>query len=111
MDEVGKNTLEEMRNAAWYNKWIYDYFSKCLKGEILEIGCGIGNFVPFLVKSGKLTSTDVNEDYIKKLKQEFPKVEFGLGDIEHNRFDFKNKKFDTIISLNVFEHIKDDEKA
>ena len=111
MDEVGKNTLEEMRNAAWYNKWIYDYFSKCLRGEILEIGCGIGNFVPFLIKSGKLTSIDVKNSYIENLKKEYVGVKFGLGDIENNTYFFKNKKFDSIISLNVFEHIKDDEKA
>jgi len=111
MDKVGKDTLLEMRNAAWYNKWVYDYFRKYLRGDILEIGCGIGNFVEYLVKSGKLTSIDIKNEYISKLKREYKDVQFGYGDIENNKFFFKKGRFDSIISLNVFEHIEDDQKA
>lgn len=111
MDIVGETTLREMRGAKWYNEWIYKNFIHYLKGEILEIGCGIGTFVNYLKKSGNVTSVDINKKYLRGLKDSITGVKFGYGDIENNDFFFKNKKFDSIISLNVFEHIKNDSKA
>lgn len=111
MDKVGKNTLEEMGRAVWYNGYIYNYIKKYLAGNILEIGCGIGNFIPYFRKSGTLTSIDIRNDYIKKLRKKYRDVRFGIGNIEKNTYFFKTQKFDSIVSLNVFEHIKDDSAA
>jgi len=79
--------------------------------DVLEIGSGIGNFSKFLTKRHNLVATDINEDYLKILKKDFKKLNSGFGDLENNRFFFKNKKFDSIIAFNVLEHIKNDEVA
>lgn len=109
MDKVGERTLMVMKKANWYNRWLLTFFSRYLKGDILEIGAGIGNFSSLLKKYGTLTAIDIRKDYIEKYKN---KVEnYGFGDIEEGNYFFKNRKFDSIVCFNVIEHIKDDKKS
>lgn len=110
---IGEETLESMNLASSYNNWILKHFKKYLHGAILEVGCGIGNFTQALSKYGKVTAIDINKEYIKRLKLTgVHDVEYGVGDIEKGRYFFGGSKvFDTIICLNVLEHIKNDEEA
>lgn len=106
----GKQTLESMGQAVWYNQWTLNKFAPFLNGDILEIGCGIGNFTGLLAKYGKVWAIDINQEYITKTRQN-KKINVGFGDIERGKYFFKNKKFDSIVCLNVLEHIKDDNSA
>lgn len=111
-DQSGSITLESMSQAIWYNRWTQNQFSKYLSGNILEIGCGIGNFSTYLTHYGKLTAIDINEDYIREAGEKvdgYAKV--GQGDIEKGKYFFKEKIFNTIVCINVLEHIKDDTQA
>lgn len=109
MDEVGKNTLEVMEKAKWYNEWVYSFIKPYLGKKTLEVGAGIGNFTKLLVKDTNVFAIDNNKDYKLKLsKIKNKKLISGFGDIEKGEYFFKNRKFDTIVSLNVLEHIKDD---
>lgn len=108
MDKVGKSTLDIMGNAKWYNRYLLESFSPYLKGDILEVGFGTGNFSSLLSKYGHLTAIEVNRDYINGIKKE-KNISFGYGDIEIGKYFFnKANKFQTIICLNVLEHIKND---
>ncbi len=111
MDKFGEATLESMSEAGWYNRWSLDQFREDIKGEILEVGCGVGNFTSVLTAFGKVTAIDVNKNYIEKTKDKSKDALVGFGDIEKGKFFFKDRKFDTIICINVLEHIKDDKKA
>jgi 2-polyprenyl-3-methyl-5-hydroxy-6-metoxy-1,4-benzoquinol methylase len=111
MDDFGQQTLESMSEAGWYNNWSLNQFSNDIRGEILEIGCGVGNFTKTLLKFGKVTAIDINESYVERTKKVAEGANVGFGDVEKNKFFFKDKKFDTIICINVLEHIKDDLKA
>lgn len=105
-------TLESMSQAVWYNAWIFDKFVNFLHGDILEVGCGIGNFTNFLTRFGNVWAIDVEKEYViktQKLLKE--KAKIGFGDIENGEYFFGNQRFDTIVCLNVLEHIKDDESA
>lgn len=106
----GKQTLESMGQAVWYNQWTLNKFTPFLFGDILEIGCGIGNFTGLLAKYGKVWAIDIDQEYIKKTKLN-KKINVGFGDIEKGKYFFKNKRFDSIVCLNVLEHIKDDNSA
>ncbi len=108
----GQLTLESMSIAPQYNKWILKKFAKYLKGDILEIGSGIGNFTKLLVKYGDVWASDVSKNYLSKIKEEIPEVKgVGVADIEQGKYFFKQQKFDVIVCLNVVEHIKNDDKA
>lgn len=109
MDDSGRQTLESMSQALWYNRWTLKKFEKFLRGDILEIGCGIGNFTKVLPSYGKVFAVDINRDYVSETKKLVgEKGVVGVGDIEKGKYFFKNKSFDTVVCLNVLEHIKND---
>lgn len=99
--KTGEKVLEIMGTASWYNNWLLNRFSKYLTGEILEVGSGIGNFTSKLSKYGEVTAIDYDPDYKNA----------NFGDIEKGKYFFKNQKFDSIVCMNVLEHIKNDKKA
>lgn len=109
---TGKLTLESMSTATWYNKWCVSKFEKYLKGTILEVGFGIGNFTHDLVQYGEVYAVDIEEKYVKEAGKDLKlKSKIGFGDIEKGQYFFQGIKFNSIVCLNVLEHIKDDEKA
>lgn len=108
----GLKTLESMSQAVWYNRWTLNKFKKFFKGEILEVGCGIGNFTRYLINYGKVWAIDMDPGFIKEAKKITSGVgNIGYGDLEKGDYFFGNKKFDTVVCINVLEHIKNDIKA
>jgi len=108
----GKITLESMSSAFWYNKWVFDLFNKYLSNTILEVGCGNGNFTDKLAPFGNVYAIDIDRTLIAKTKQKIKKrAVVGFGDIEKGKFFFRNIKFDSIVCINVLEHIKNDDYA
>lgn len=105
------STLESMSQAVWYNQWTVKKFASFLRGDILEVGCGIGNFTKSLTKYGRVFAIDINKNYVTDLKLSLNDSQVGFGDIEKGEYFFAKQKFDTIVCLNVLEHIKDDKKA
>lgn len=109
---TGTSTLESMTQAKFYNRWTLNKFTKFLNGSILEIGCGIGTFSETLSKYGKITAIDVDNDLIEIAKKNNNSdIKVGYGDIEKGKYFFNNKRFETIVCINVLEHIDDDERA
>lgn len=107
---VGKETLLVMDKACLYNRWLYSFMDKYIGGDILEVGAGVGSFTHFLRKKGKLSVVDINNSYLKKLKKEFSDIHVSFGDIEKVKH-FLKKKYDTVVCLNVLEHVSNDIKA
>lgn len=106
------NTLESMSQAVWYNHWTLQKFEQNLKGNILEVGCGIGNFTNTLARFGRIWAFDINNEHVKQTEKLVDgEIRVGFGDIENGKYFFKDQKFDTIVCLNVLEHIKDDSAA
>ena len=119
-DPVGLHTLEVIAKADRFNRWMYDQFKRQLKGEILEIGSGIGNISRLVIQEGHfITLSDYNEEYCDSLKKNFAQNknvrEVISIDLLHPDFENKyaayKKKFNSIFLLNVIEHLKDDALA
>lgn len=110
MDIVGKKTLDVMRTADWYNAHTLRTISPFLTGDILEAGSGTGTFTDTLSNFGNVTAIDLNKKYIRRNNCNH-KVECGYGDLESNKYFFGKKFFNSIVCLNVLEHIRYDEKA
>jgi SAM-dependent methyltransferase len=112
MDGIGKKTLDTLRQAEWYNRWLFSLMEPYVDGDILEVGVGIGNFTDFLIKKGQVTAIDVNKAYLNEIKKKYhDKILSGFGNIETNKYFFKDRRFDTIICLNVLEHIRNQNNA
>jgi glycosyltransferase involved in cell wall biosynthesis len=116
IDDVGHDTLQRMRLMKNNNRWTFDLLKPFLGESILEIGSGIGSFSRFLaVLNKKLVLTDINKGYLDYLKRRFishPKIKV----ISHNITSKPTQKLldlkiDTILAINVLEHIKADRQA
>lgn len=103
--------LEMVSLANNYNNWIFNQFERYVKGNVLEVGGGIGTFTELLAdKATKITSLEIDKDYLKQLKTRFKnnkKVKVSNLNLT-KKADNQNlkDKFDLIIMINVLEHIK-----
>jgi len=116
-DHSGLETLELFAHAPHFNKWLFENISSYLQGNILEIGSGIGNISKLLLQTNlPVTLSDLRKEYCDKLQIQFGQeknlkdifqLDLSLPDFE-NVYQHMLHQFDTVIALNVVEHIKDD---
>lgn len=112
MDKVGLDTLKTMDEAVWYNRWVFSFVKKHLGKKILEIGAGIGSFTKLLKEVGDVTAVEINRKYISDLRKGYNRdVQIGFGDIDKNIYFFRGRKFDSLVCMNVLEHVYNDENA
>lgn len=119
-DPSGWETLELFADAPAFNRWIFDRISSFCKGEVIEAGSGIGNISTLLLDQHFQTSlSDIRTEYCQFLKNKFagnPDLR-GVFRLDLSSPDFENiypdllGRFDTVIALNVVEHIHQDELA
>jgi SAM-dependent methyltransferase len=113
--DPGYKTLLRLSRAERYNRWMLEQLSPWLGQRILEIGSGIGSFTRHLVGRELVMATDINPRYLRILSNTFEhhtRVE--VAPLDLTRFDpaaFSGKAFDTILCLNVLEHVEDDRGA
>ena len=107
--------LAILARADRYNEWLRGMVLPYCRGSLLEIGAGIGNHSPFfLARCEPCVLSDSVEKYCKILQDRFGAEQrvriqrFVLG--ERAPADWTNK-FDTIVLMNVLEHIADDVAA
>ncbi|HKV69986.1 MAG TPA: class I SAM-dependent methyltransferase [Gemmatimonadales bacterium] len=113
-DPVGAATLERLALAPRYNTWMFERIRPWVGDRVLEIGAGIGNLSAFLVDRSRVTLTDTSPTYLEALRTRFagrPNVKVGrlfLPTVDANAFD---PPYDTVICLNVLEHVEDDARS
>jgi 2-polyprenyl-3-methyl-5-hydroxy-6-metoxy-1,4-benzoquinol methylase len=119
-DQVGYETLDSIAQAGRFNQWMFQTVAAYTRGEVLEIGSGIGNISAYFVKNNRpISVSDMRPEYCKFLKKKFSGMnsfrEVHQIDIVDPGFDTKHKdlmgKFDSVIALNIVEHVEDDEYA
>jgi len=112
-DEHGSEILARLNRAPRFTKWMADTIRPYLGERVLEIGAGIGNLTANLVPRTMYWASDINPHYLdrlKKLKQTRPYLEVQYTDASAGE-TFPEEQFDTVICLNVVEHLEDDVKA
>ena len=112
---TGDAFLQHLNEARKLNRWIYDYIEQYLGESVLEVGCGIGNITEFLVADDRLrlTAIDIEPSYVEAVTGKFA----ARGGFQALVQDITSpglvaslgaEAFDTIVCLNVLEHIQDD---
>jgi glycosyltransferase involved in cell wall biosynthesis len=111
-----KATLDAFSIAPNFNCWIADTIKPYLGRHILEIGAGIGNLSRVLVaKRKRYVATDLDSEHLERLRVRLagrPNVDSALLDASRAE-DYRpfREQMDTVVCLNVLEHIKDDHGA
>jgi SAM-dependent methyltransferase len=110
----GSSTLDVMEGAHRYNRWIFDRVRDGLGQRILEIGCGTGTITSFLVERELVVGIDVVDGYVRSTGERYrgrPNVLIRRHDLTESIQPLKGYRFDSAVSINVFEHIGEDEVA
>lgn len=110
-DPVGAETLERLADAERYNRWMFDRLRRWLGTRVLEVGSGIGNLSAFLLDRARLVLTDTRPEYLDRLRERFaryPNVAVARLYLPTDDSALAGERFDTVICLNVLEHVDDD---
>lgn len=79
-----------------------------IKGDVLEVGCGEGRGIELIMSQAKsYTAIDKIKEIIDELKIKYPTGKFLSGNIPPFS-GIASDSFDTVLSFQVIEHIKED---
>src|SRR5271157_3742813 len=102
-------SAEQMAEADNYNEWTFSLFQRYIKGNVLEVGCGVGSFTRRIIQDGSfesLLSIDISQNAI-----DYCRVKFTHSALIFQCIDVQKVQgeFDAIICMNVLEHIQNHE--
>ena len=113
-DDIGAITLRRMSKLAPYNAWLHARFEGYLGRRVLEVGSGVGNQTRFFDDRERVIASDIEPHYLRELKERFS----GRSNVRVASFPFPlsaadeadllSERPDTVVCLNVLEHIEDD---
>jgi SAM-dependent methyltransferase len=116
VDEIGSQTLHRIETMGRFNRWMSSVILPYVAGDVLEIGCGIGNISQFLVVNSRtVVGLDLSPEYIQYVNERlrnWTNFRGYVADITGELpSDIAGRRFDTIVMLNVLEHIQDEHLA
>src|SRR5213592_119570 len=114
LDQVGAATLERMAAAPRYNRWMFDRLRPWVGRRVLEVGAGIGTMSAFLVDRERVVLTDTEPYYLGRLRERFadrPHVFVAELRLPAVSPGLVAERLDSVVCLNVLEHIEDDGAA
>jgi SAM-dependent methyltransferase len=110
-DAHGGEILDRLNRAPRFTRWMADVVRPYVGVRVLEIGAGIGNMSVHLMPRSIYWATDVNPyylNYLETLRPTRPYMRVGYTDAMKLESFPKGQDFNTIVCLNVIEHVPDD---
>jgi glycosyltransferase involved in cell wall biosynthesis len=114
-DEYGSQMLARLARAPRFNAWMAETIKPYCGQRVLEIGSGVGSLTRRLIPRAKYVASDINPLYLQTLANlgaDRPYMETAYCDVtELSSFPRTDTEYDTVICLNVIEHVDDDRTA
>ncbi len=108
-------SLEVLHELYNYNHWIFSKIRPYIRGTVCEVGCGTGNVTQFLLNQPRVVGIDPHEGSFYGVCRRFSdhlNVSFVPYRLQQcPNADVVPASFDTVICLNVLEHIEADVDA
>ncbi len=83
------------------------------KGRVLEVGCGAGSELAWMLELGasptNLVGVDLLLDRVAAARRTYPQLEFHVGNAEP--LEFPDRRFDLVMAFTVFTSILDESMA
>ena len=102
--------LELFAEAQKWKKYFSKMMSPDIRGHVLEVGAGLGGTSPFLINDQvtHITMLEPDQENVKRISAQKDLMGIDGDVILGMTTDLKDKKFDTIIYVDVLEHIEYD---
>jgi len=111
-DAYGSQILGRLARAPRFNAWMADTIRPYCGKRVLELGSGTGNLTRRLVPRDEYVASDINPLYLQTLRSltlDRPYLDVTLTDVTRGEtFPSRDGGFDTVVCLNVIEHVDDD---
>jgi SAM-dependent methyltransferase len=106
--EMLDRALGEIDQARAYNDWLFDRARRQLGRRVLDVGAGVGTFTALAsAEHANVVAVEPVPEFAGYLRDRFAgdeRVEVVQGTVD----EVDSEDFDSIICLNVLEHIEDD---
>ncbi len=105
-------SLDRMADAGNYNEWLLERSAPYVGGRVLDFGAGIGTFTAALAGRAEVVAVEPDLQFVPRLQERFAgtdRVTVVEGDASWLVDGIPAGSFDTIVCLNVLEHIRKQE--
>jgi SAM-dependent methyltransferase len=115
-DNFVAEDLKQMQQALRYNEWLFSLVRPYLGRRLFEVGAGTGNMTKQLLQYVEYAvGIEPNPACLQELERALcghPHFEYRPWQIEQCDVEWLlQKQFDTVLCVNVLEHIEDDIQA
>lgn len=119
VSELDRTLIEELqtleRTGSRHYRWVFEQIEPFLGRTVLEVGSGIGVISKFLLpRSPSLVLSDHQQVHLSMLRERFGELEgvrYELLDLNEPPYRLEIPELDTVVCLNVLEHIQSDDEA
>jgi len=98
-----------------YSAWMYHIYMDYVGTRVFDVGAGMGRMAEYYIDSvKKVVATDIFQNQVDFMNQKFKNYPYFHADLVNILEDDLTKykgRFDTVICINVLEHLSDDYKA
>jgi glycosyltransferase involved in cell wall biosynthesis len=104
----GHATLESLAVSPSVSAWMLDNFRGYLGDSVFEAGCGSGNLTEHLLDRRLLHVVDIDELHIGSISKRFGHLEnvnISIGDLESPETYNELSDMDSVLCVNVLEHL------
>jgi SAM-dependent methyltransferase len=112
---AAQTTLKRLHRARRYNEWVFGRLSRHLGDRVLEVGSGRGAFTRFLRNRDRVVATESDPDNLEFLRSGFERFDnIAIREVDWrdpNLGSLAGERFDTILGMQVLEHLEDDSRA
>jgi len=111
--DPGFVVLQSIHRARRFNRWLFSRIRPHLGRRVFEAGSGIGSFTEFMLDRDRLIAGEIETKYVELLSDRYGHlrnlrlVPFDLTD-ESAYAQLSDERIDTVVCLNVLEHLPDD---
>ena len=107
-----EESMDRMAEAGNYNEWVLGRGRRFIGRRVLDFGAGVGTFTAALVARGaEVVALEPDPEFTPRLHERFDaddRVTIVADDAGWLSGTAARGRFDTVLCLNVLEHIEDD---